>query len=522
MTTIMTAVKVERTTRQLNSGERKYLIMEDNNNHEINGEDRIPREGDVYTVGADKGEVPHPDFREGEYSFKGGDSIPEYRYTYTNQSSEQTNGAGEQSHTKAKKEKKSRRTGGPRKPHTALVVTLVVVAAMLMCMLAGIFGAMIVRVHENADKDPATTTTSEPDQQLNTPDTATDNTSTTTPGDSLQSGSNVVIVKNDDSVTVKTLTGKVGDEALTIPDVVALVKDSVVEIFTEKRAYNGWYVSSGAGSGVIVGKSEDGKIAYVVTNNHVIDSADTINVRLTDGTKYTATLLGADSVTDIAVVAIEIGEDFTVAQLGASAGLVVGESVIAIGNPLGELGGTVTTGIISALAREVTVDNNRMTLLQTNAAVNPGNSGGGLFNMKGELIGIVNAKSTGEEVENIGFAIPVDTAYPIIVELIKYGYVTGRPTAGLTLVDITDRFTAMYYGLDSLGVYVTESKFSQDIKSGDRIVSVNGTKVSSEAEVKSILGEFNVGDKVTFTVARKSGQIDVSVTLREDVPDKNS
>ena len=186
------------------------------------------------------------------------------------------------------------------------------------------------------------------------------------------------------------------------------------------------------------------------------------------------------------------------------------------------MGGTVTTGIISALAREVSIDNNQMVLLQTNAAVNPGNSGGGLFNMKGELVGVVNAKSSGTGIENIGFAIPVDTAYPIIVELIKYGYVTGRPTAGLTLVDITDRFTAMYYGLDSLGVYVTESKFTDEIKNGDRIVSVNGTKVSSEAEVKSILGDLKVGDKVTFTVARKSGQFDVPVTLREDVPEKNS
>ena len=323
-------------------------------------------------------------------------------------------------------------------------------------------------------------------------------------------------------MTVKTVTGKIGDDALTIPDVVALVKDSVVEIFTEKRAYNGWYVSSGAGSGVIIGKSDDGKRAYVVTNNHVIDEADTINVRLTNGEKYTATLIGTDSVTDIAVVSIEIEADFSVAELGSSAGLVVGESVIAIGNPLGELGGTVTTGIISALAREVSIDNNQMVLLQTNAAVNPGNSGGGLFNMKGELVGVVNAKSSGTGIENIGFAIPVDTAYPIIVELIKYGYVTGRPTAGLTLVDITDRFTAMYYGLDSLGVYVTESKFTDEIKNGDRIVSVNGTKVSSEAEVKSILGDLKVGDKVTFTVARKSGQFDVPVTLREDVPEKTA
>ena len=116
----------------------------------------------------------------------------------------------------------------------------------------------------------------------------------------------------------------------------------------------------------------------------------------------------------------------------------MGEGVIAIGNPLGELGGTVTNGIVSALAREVEIDGQAMTLLQTNAAVNPGNSGGGLFNMKGELIGVVNAKSGGDNVENIGFAIPIDAAYDIACELITHGYVTGRVELGLSLVDVTD------------------------------------------------------------------------------------
>ncbi len=491
--------------------------MEEKNNHDI-GEENRPQSGqDVYTVGSGDGSAPGPDYRSGEYSFKGGDSIPEYRYTYTNQSASGSveGDAKKAGKTKAKKERPPKR---PHGAHTAVIVALVVLAALLMCTLAGIGGAMFVRLHGVADGNHPSTSSTPGGDSVKTPSDTTGEKLSESP----QGGADVVIVKNDDSVTVKTVTGKIGDDSLTIPDVVALVKDSVVEIFTEKRAYSGWYVSSGAGSGVIIGKSDDGKRAYVVTNNHVIDEADTINVRLTNGEKYAATLIGTDSVTDIAVVSIEIGADFSVAELGSSAGLVVGESVIAIGNPLGELGGTVTTGIISALAREVSIDNNQMVLLQTNAAVNPGNSGGGLFNMKGELIGVVNAKSSGTGIENIGFAIPIDTAYPIIVELIKYGYVTGRPTAGLTLVDITDRFTAMYYGLDSLGVYVTESKFTDEIKNGDRIVSVNGTKVSSEAEVKSILSDLKVGDKVTFTVARKSGQFDVPVTLREDVPEKNS
>jgi serine protease Do len=317
---------------------------------------------------------------------------------------------------------------------------------------------------------------------------------------------------------IETISGNIGDSDLSMPDVVALVKDSVVEITTETSVYNGRYVQSGAGSGVIIGKSEDGKTVYIATNNHVIAEADTINVRLTNGSVYAATLRGTDSTSDIAVITITVNEPVTVAQLGSSASLKVGESVIAIGNPLGELGGTVTNGIISALARGVEIDGANMTLLQTSAAVNPGNSGGGLFNMRGELIGIVNAKSSGENIDNIGFAIPVDTAYEIISELIEYGYVTGRVDAGLTLIDVTDTYTAWYYGVSTLVVYVYESKFTTDVQSGDRIVSVNGVEVSSSADIKGILGDCSVGDSVTVRVSRKGKQYDASIVLREYVP----
>ena len=244
-------------------------------------------------------------------------------------------------------------------------------------------------------------------------------------------------------------------------------------------------------------------------------------MRFSNGEEYKAKICGTDSNTDVAVVSIDAPEKLTVAELGSSAGLVVGEGVIAIGNPLGELGGTVTNGIVSALAREVEIDGQSMTLLQTNAAVNPGNSGGGLFNMKGELIGVVNAKSGGDNVENIGFAIPIDTAYDIACELITHGYVTGRVDMGLSLVDVVDTYTAWYYGVNSLGVYVYESKYSTDIKSGDRIVSVNGTDVATSADIKSIVSECKVGDVVTVRISRNGKQSDVQLTLREYVPTLN-
>ncbi len=467
----------------------------------------------VYTVGsagsADQSYTPPTsgEAPRSEYSYTR-DSIPEYRYAYTQPS------APDEQDKKFKKKNKRTGRGG--------VIALVIVAAILLCMLAGLGGAMIVQMIRDPLNDSILPKdTAGPDGFSSQIGVTPGDTSSTDEGlNQAPAGeaADAIIIKNDNSVTVQTVTGQIGDETLTIPDVVALVRDSVVEIYTEIPTYNGRFVESGAGSGVIYSKTEDGKTAYIVTNNHVIAGADTITVRLTNGTKYTAKLCGTDASSDIAVLSIAVTEDVTVAEMGSSRGLVVGESVIAIGNPLGELGGTVTNGIISALAREVEIDGQTMTLLQTNAAVNPGNSGGGLFNMKGELIGVVNAKSGGDSVENIGFAIPVDTAYGIVKELMTYGYVTGRVDAGLTLIDVTDTYSAWYYGVSSLGVYVYESKYTDDIKSGDRIVSVNGTEVSTSADVKSALGECKVGETVTVRISRSGKQSDVQLTLQEYVP----
>ncbi|MBR6602629.1 MAG: trypsin-like peptidase domain-containing protein, partial [Clostridia bacterium] len=254
-------------------------------------------------------------------------------------------------------------------------------------------------------------------------------------------GSTATITKTPGG-SVVTVEGKVG-ELMSKHQVVALVKDSVVEITTE-QVVNGHsfyqYVQSGAGSGVIIAKE-----GHVITNNHVIDGASKITVRLTNGNEYEAKLIGTDASSDIAILKINADEELTVATLGTSAKLSVAEEVIVIGNPLGELGGTVTNGIVSALAREINIDGEKMTLIQTNAAVNPGNSGGGMFNLYGELVGIVNAKSSGSDVEGLGFAIPIDTAYDIVLQLMDYGYVRGRVDHGLELIDIGDLFTAASY-----------------------------------------------------------------------------
>ncbi len=312
--------------------------------------------------------------------------------------------------------------------------------------------------------------------------------------------------------------GKIG-QLMTMSEAVALIKDSVVEINTEHMVTGsifGQYIASGAGSGVIVAKE-----GYIITNNHVVAGAKTIKVTLTNGNKYDAKLIGTDSATDIAVIKIDPDETLTTAVLGSSEKLVLAEDVIVIGNPLGSLGGTVTCGIISALDRQITVEGEKMTLLQTNAAVNPGNSGGGMFNLRGELVGIVNAKSTGEDVEGLGFAIPIDTAYTVFNQLVEFGYVRGRVDHGLNLVDINDWFMASSYRVSAFGVYVLESKYTDEIKNGDRIVSVNGTEVTTSTDITAALSDCEVGDKVKFVLARKGRTVEAELTLREYNPTSN-
>jgi serine protease Do len=271
-------------------------------------------------------------------------------------------------------------------------------------------------------------------------------------------------------------------------------------------------ITDGAGSGVII--SADG---YIVTNNHVVEGASSITVRLANGEKYAASLIGTDSQTDLAIIKIE-ASGLALAVLGDSANLVVGEMSIAVGNPLGELGGTVTSGIISALDREITIDGETMSLLQTDAAINPGNSGGGLFNISGQLVGVVNAKSmsssSGTAVEGIGFAIPINTVKPVINNLIEYGYVRGRVDTGLSVVDISSVQVAMWYRLNQLGLYITKSS-NPELQNGDRITAVDGKSVTYSDSFTSALKSYAIGDTVNITVDRAGRSLTVPITLRE-------
>lgn len=326
-------------------------------------------------------------------------------------------------------------------------------------------------------------------------------------------GGKTVIYQAPDS---SSATGTSVTGTKNFADVVEQVYDCVVEVVTENVSYTGFFgqsVTSGAGSGVII--SEDG---YIITNNHVVSGASTIKVTLANGKTYKATLVGTDAANDIAVIKID-ASGLQSAVYGDSASIRVGDDAIAIGNPLGTLGGTVTNGIISALDRDVEIDGQVMTLMQTNAAVNPGNSGGGLFNMNGELIGIVNAKSSGDDIEGLGFAIPINVVKPVVEELIVNGRVTGRPALGITILDLTTVESAQQYGVDRLGVYVQSvnegSGSHGKLEVGDYIFSIDEVPVQNSGEIASILAQHEVGDTVTVQVIRDKRTVSVSIVLTE-------
>ncbi len=319
-----------------------------------------------------------------------------------------------------------------------------------------------------------------------------------------------------------SIFGSAGEDAYAVSGVVHKVQDAVVVIDVTIKGnspFGNPITTTGAGSGVII--SDEG---YILTCHHVIDGATTITVTLRNGNTYTATLVGSDELSDLAVLKIFASEPLTFVEQGHSADLVAGEQVVAIGNPLGTLGGTVTVGYISATERTVvTSDGTEMTLIQTDAAINSGNSGGGLFNLAGQLIGIVSSKYSASGVEGLAFAIPIDSAYPVQLDLMQYGYVRGVIDHGLTLLDITEENLKQYhafYGIDKVGVYVVESIYATDLKNSDRILSVNNVEVKTIAEVKELLKGCKVGDTLTIVADRKGETIVSTLTLQEYVPDR--
>ena len=291
-------------------------------------------------------------------------------------------------------------------------------------------------------------------------------------------------------------------------DTVVRVEAGVVE-----ESIFGQSTGTSSGSGVII--SDDG---YIVTNHHVIEGAQTIKVCTNDDIEYDAELVGSDEKSDIAVLKID-ASDLPYATFADSDSIEIGDDAIAIGNPLGS-GISVTTGIISALHREITIDNEVMVLLQTNAEINSGNSGGGLFNISGQLIGIVNAKTTnaanGMTVEGLGYAIPSNTVLRVADELIENGYVKDRPTLGVTVTQVGNSMQGFEPGLYITDIQEGSAAEKAGLQTYDRIIEFNGETIESYTDLSSVLNELSVGDKVSMKVIRNDQEIEVQLTLQEN------
>ena len=305
-------------------------------------------------------------------------------------------------------------------------------------------------------------------------------------------------------------------DSLTPAQVYARNVDAVVLITCEVTANSMYGPATGtsAGSGFIL--TSDG---YVVTNHHVIDGATSVTVTTGDG-EYPAQVVGSDDKNDVAVLKVEAA-DLPCVSVGSSDNLIVGDQVVAIGNPLGDLTSTMTVGYVSAKDRDVTTDGTTINMLQTDVAINSGNSGGPLFNMKGEVVGITTAKFSGESasgatIEGIGFAIPIDDVLGIIESLRQYGYVTGA-YLGISVRDVES--SAQYYGVPA-GAYVVEvvpgyCAEKAGLKAGDIIVELGGHEVESYTDLSRALRKFESGDTTQITVYRSGQNVTMDITFDE-------
>lgn len=332
---------------------------------------------------------------------------------------------------------------------------------------------------------------------------------------------------DDGESAAQTLAKKNEGDVLTIPEIAAKVGPSVVGVinktqvqaqkywdpFSGRYYYNmdpsqsGELVEQGSGSGIII--STDG---YIVTNQHVIEGATEIDIILNTGSTYVANVIGQDEKTDLAIIKIEpkAEEPLTAAVLGDSTTLEVGELAVAIGNPMGmEFSGSVTAGIVSAVNRTMTIDNRTYNLIQTDAAINNGNSGGALINQYGEVVGINSVKLSTSGVEGMGFAIAISEAKPIIDDLMSAGYVTGRPLVGIGISETR-------YGLFISTIQEGSGAERAGLKVDDMILEVDGEAVTSTSEVNEIRDKKKPGDMLKFKILRERATMEIEVELTED------
>ena len=339
-------------------------------------------------------------------------------------------------------------------------------------------------------------------------------------------GGSTTIYEATRQPTVVNVSNITGQEQLTAPEIYAAYVGSTVGITTEIVTTNVWgqpVSAAAAGSGFVI--TEDG---YILTNYHVIDGASSIQVSFIDGTTYDATLVGGEEENDIAVLKID-ATGLTPVLIGDSDNVRVGESVVAIGNPLGELTFSMTQGIISARDRSITMENgNVMNMLQTDVAINSGNSGGPLFDMYGQVIGITSAKlssnsSSEATIEGLGFAIPINDIKDMVTDIMENGYVTGKPYMGITVSTVPQSISERYgMSQGALVESVDESSCAATagLQKGDIITGIDGTTIVSSAELVEAKKNYSAGDTVTLQVERDGQTLDLQLTFDEDTPER--
>ncbi len=403
------------------------------------------------------------------------------------------------------------RTGSTRPPkkHWGLIaalLTLVILLAGLSTILGLVNIRLMGKINETAQSDTLPIRFSNASDNSNDPFTSDTVPASvdTTPADPTEAAPIVIAgtPQQTDPVTK--------DGGMTLQNIYEAVIDSVVSISCTGTG-------SSTGTGVILSKE-----GYIVTNCHVVEGAQAIQVLLTDGRSIHAELVGMDDVSDLAVLRVT-APDLSPAQLGDSAALRVGDSVVAIGDPLGiALRGTMTDGIISAINRDIEVDGRTMNLIQTNAALNSGNSGGPLINRFGHVIGINTMKMgsslTSSNVEGLGFAIPSATVKEIANQLILQGYVSGRPSLGIT-GEMVSSFYQFYYhlpqGLQITAVNEGSCAAAAGLEEGDILLSIDGTAVTDSNSLRTILYNYEPGDKVTVVIFRGSKRYTGTIVLDE-------
>lgn len=343
---------------------------------------------------------------------------------------------------------------------------------------------------------------------------------------SLSGGNETTIYTGDRTPTQVDTASVDTSKELTTAEIYAKYVNSCVGITVDivsTNVFGQTVTGAAAGSGFVI--TEDG---YILTNYHVIDGANSIKVTFDNGKEYTATYVGGEEKNDIAVIKVD-ATGLTPVVIGKSSDMLVGEQVTTIGNPLGELTFSESTGIISALDRSITMsDGRQMNMIQTDCAINSGNSGGPLFNSHGEVIGIVSAKyssgsnSSSASVEGLGFAIPMDDVASMVSDLVKNGYVTGKPILGISVADVDESVTS--YGVPQGAIIrvVTPDLCGAKagLQAGDIVTKIDNTDVTSASDLTSAIGNYKPGDKVTLTIFRSGETKTVEVTLEESTPEK--